>query len=109
MPKKYHRPPATKRRKKKKTSTPRVFEPLPEAETDNSAAIVRDVAPDEIDDGYDDDEEFLEQPVAEPAETRRTNVEHLVTDYGYVLSELRLSLGLAAFLMVALVITSILR
>lgn len=116
MPKKYHRPPTAKRRKKKKNSTPRILEPLPEDETDNSATVVQDVAPDEPGDEYGDDyddefdeDEFVEEPAAEPVEVRRTSVQHLVTDYGYVLTELRLSLGLAAFLIVALIITAILR
>lgn len=111
MSKKYHRPPAAKK-KKKKASGPRVLEPLPEERTDNSAIVVQDVAPDDIGDDYDDEgaeEESVEQPVAQPVEARRTSVSHLVTDYGYVLTELRLSIGLAAFLIVSLILIAIIR
>jgi hypothetical protein len=109
MPKKYHRPPATKRRKSKKsTTTPRVLEPLPEDNTDHSTAVVQDAAPDDQDEAYDDAEETVE-PVPSAAFERRTHVSHLVMDYSYVLKDIRLSLGLAAFLIVALVITAIFR
>ncbi|MFQ5471874.1 MAG: hypothetical protein ACE5FA_03165 [Dehalococcoidia bacterium] len=114
MPKKYHRPPATKRRKSKKSTTsPRILEPLPEDNTDHSTAVVEDAASDELDEAYDDEAYDDAEEPAEPAPSavfeRRTQVSHLVTDYSYVLTEIKLSLGLAAFLIVALVITAILR
>jgi hypothetical protein len=110
VPKKYHRPPATKRRKTKKPSSQRVFEPLPESETDHSETVIQEVAPDDVDESYEDDaEEVLEPVTTVAAPVSKVRVEHLVTDYRYVVSELRLSLGLAAFLIVALLITAILR
>ncbi len=109
MPKKYHRPPATKRRKSKKSTTaPRVLEPLPEDNTDHSTAVVEDAAPDDLDEAYDDAEEPTE-PVPSSAFEGRSHVSHLVLDYAYVLKDIRLSLGLAAFLILALVITAIFR
>ena len=109
MPKKYHRPPATKRRKSKKSAAaPRVLEPLPEDNTDHSTAVVEDAAPDDLDEAYDDAEETVE-PVTSVAFERRTQVSHLVMDYAYVLKDIRLSLGLAGFLILALVITAIFR
>ena len=107
MPKKYHRPPATKRRKSKKSSTaPRVLEPLPEDDTDHSTAVVEDAAPDDLDEVNDDAEETVEA-VPSAAFERQTQVSHLVMDYAYVLKDIRLSLGLAAFLIVAIGITAL--
>lgn len=116
MPKKYHRPPTAKRRKSKKTTSPNVLEPLPESQTDNSSAlpVAEDVdeaaAPGAVDE-YDDEEEddFVMPAQVAAAARKERQVRHLVADYSYVLGEVRLSLGLAAFLIVALIITGILR
>lgn len=114
MPRKYHRPPTTKRRKRKKSATPNVYEPLPEeSQTDHSTAAIGDA---------DSEDAPAEAPVArqeQAAQERATPSDfgarkarparHLVTDYTYVVDEIKLSLGLATFLIIALVITAILR
>lgn len=114
MPRKYHRPPTTKRRKSKKTTSPNVLEPLPESQTDNTAAALDDedadeeTAPVEVDEFVDEEEEYDVAPAPGMAKKVR-EARHLVTDYSYVLTEVRLSVGLAIFLIVALIITGILR
>lgn len=114
MPRKYHRPPAAKRRKSKKTTSPNVLEPLPESQTDNSAAVIDEEDADEtaaaveVDEYVDRQEEYEVAPTPGMAKKERA-VRHLVADYGYVLTEVRLSIGLALFLLVALIITGILR
>lgn len=114
MPRKYHRPPSAKRRKSKKSTTPNVLEPLPEPQTDHSRTAVHEepkgAATAET--AIDVEEYAEEEDVATPApatERKARTVRHLVADYTYVLSELKLSIGLAVFLIVALVITAILR
>lgn len=118
MPRKYHKPPSTKRRKSKKSTTPNVLEPLPESQTDHSASADEEApAPEspaanetavDVDEYEEEREEYV--PPATPAMQKKARpVRHLVADYTYVLSELRLSVGLALFLIVALVITGILR
>lgn len=121
MPRKYHRPPTTKRRKSKKTTSPNVLEPLPESQTDHSTAPVDDEenedaeafdAPVETEEYVDEDEDEAYEPM--PAQVAAAGkkarpVRHLVADYSYVATELKLSIGLAVFLMVALAITAALR
>lgn len=115
MPRKYHRPPTAKRRKSKKTTSPNVLEPLPESQTDHSAAVINEEDADETAaplaaEEYDEAEE---QPavasVAPGMAKKERSVRHLAADYAYVLNELRLSIGLAVFLITALIITGILR
>lgn len=114
MPRKYHRPPTAKRRKSKKTTSPNVLEPLPESQTDHSAAVINDEDVDEttspvaVEEYVEEEEEYQVAPAPGMAKKERA-VRHLVADYGYVLREVRLSIGLAVFLIVALVITGILR
>jgi hypothetical protein len=114
LPRKYHRPPTAKRRKSKKTSSPNVLEPLPESQTDISEEAFDGEVDEEFEEGDDiaeyvdegeDDYEYEAAPVEQKARPAR----HLVADYGYVLSEMKVSLALALFLVVALAITAILR
>lgn len=119
VPRKYHRPPTTKRRKSKKTTSPNVLEPLPESQTDNSTAAIKQevaeetaapVATEEYVEEAEEEEVAMPAQVAAAGKKQRTRVvRHLVADYSYVLSEVRLSIGLAVFLIVALIITGILR
>jgi hypothetical protein len=116
VPKKYHRPPTAKRRKSKKTTSPNVLEPLPESQTDNSSAVMDDADVDETatpfteEEYVDEEEDDVVMPAQVAAAARKErSVRHLVADYSYVRSEVRLSLGLAAFLIIALIITGILR
>lgn len=120
MPRKYHRPPTTKRRKSKKTSSPNVLEPLPESQTDHSAAGVEEEAAEEFGESAgaetyaETEEDEGEAYEAAPAQVisaakKARPTRHLVADYSYVLTEVRVSIGLAIFLIVALAITAILR
>lgn len=119
MPRKYHRPPTTKRRKSKKTSSPNVLEPLPESQTDHSGATVEDEdeaaeeygEPVETEEYVDEDDEVYEAAPAQVAAAAKKArpVRHLVADYTYVLTEIKLSIALAIFLIVALAITAIFR
>ena len=118
MPRKYHRPPTTKRRKSKKTSSPNVLEPLPESQTDHSAATVdEDEAaedygePVETEEYVDEEDEVYEAAPAQVAAAAKKArpVRHLVADYTYVLTEIRMSIALAIFIIVALAITAIFR
>ena len=81
---------------------------MPEDRTDHSTAVVEDAASEQEDEVYDDAKEAA-APLPSAAFERPTQVSHLVMDYGYVLKDIRLSVALAAFLIVALVITAIFR
>lgn len=108
MPRKYHRPPAVKRRKSKKTS-PFVSEGAPEPGNGDAADLI--TQPDDLEEEDDD----MDEPVAArqfavgKPEKSRAPSKHLVTDHGYIRSEIVRILGLAALLIVSLVITAILR
>ena len=110
MPRKYHRPPTAKRRKSKKSATvPYVLEPPPEP--DNGAAPAID----------EEQEEELATPAASAVRVREesraapgrtsgaTPSKHVSRDYSYVRGEILRIVAVAGFLVVALVITSILR
>ncbi len=105
MPRKY-RPPAAKRRKSKKTG-PYVFEGAPEREDGPDAEVA--AASDEL-----DDEEWAGDAQAvvvagEGPSKGRAPARHLVKDYSHVRAEVIRILELAAFLMVSLLITALLR
>ncbi len=107
MPRKYHRPPAVKRRKSKKTS-PFVSEGAPEPENGQDTEVA--AAPDELDDEeWAGNAQATVAVAAEGREKSRAPSKHLVIDHGYIRSEVLRTLGLAAFLIVSLVITAILR
>ena len=111
MPRKYHRPPAAKRRKSKKAPSPQVFEPAPEPQNGGSPFV---------------DEESV--PLAEPAPAaaepfrapkpgrsasggapRQAGGKHITKDYSYVRAEVARIVLVAGFLITSLVITAILR
>jgi hypothetical protein len=108
LPRKY-RPPAAKRRKDRTTNIP--YQPAPPpAEENNSwateealdgsdSAVAVDVAP------------VPAEPVSSPArrEAGMPRERHVTRDYSYVRGELAKIVVIAAFLIVALIITSILR
>ncbi|HSP55026.1 MAG TPA: hypothetical protein VLS25_05505 [Dehalococcoidia bacterium] len=99
MPRKYHRPPAVKRRKAKKTSYLYPGSPEPEADEDTEVSA----APDEL------DEEEWEETFPVGGAKGRAATRHLVKDYSYVRSEVMRILGLAAFLVISLTLTAVLR
>ncbi len=114
MPRRYHRPPAVKRRKSRRPGAPYPYE---EASPGDGTAVGEPAlddaeggAWDESDD-YEDDEPAVPAAVAtqpKPAAGREAS-RHIQKDYSYVRSELMRILALAVFLFVALVITAILR
>ncbi len=109
MPRKYHRPPTAKRRKSKKSTVPYVLEQPPEP--DNGAAPAID----------EEQEEELATPAASAVRVREESraapgrtggaapSKHVSRDYSYVRGEILRIVAVAGFLVVALVITSILR
>jgi hypothetical protein len=113
LPRRYHRPPAAKRRKPKRTSTP-----LPYEEPDVSGATDSPLIT--SDDGYDDEweegDELDDEPLTAPAVATavrpaagRERVQHLQRDFSYVRTELLRMAAVSGFLVVALIITAILR
>ena len=66
-------------------------------------------------DDFEDEDDDMDEPVAAAQfavgkpEKSRAPARHLVIDHGYIRSEVVRTLGLAAFLIVSLVITAILR
>ena len=107
MPRKYHRPPAAKRRKSKKTA-PYVFEGAPEPEDGEAAELI--ASPEEL----DEDDWTREAGATRATETGRSArgrapVGHIVKDFSYVRTEIVRILALAAFLIVSLLITAVLR
>lgn len=110
MPRKYHRPPTAKRRKSKKSaSVPYVLEQPPEP--DNGAAPAVD----------EEQEEELAMPAASVVRVREesraapgrtsgtTPSKHVSRDYSYVRGEILRIVAVAGFLVIALVITAMLR
>jgi len=106
LPRKYHRPPTVKRRKPKKTA-PYVFQGTPEPGNGDATELV---SPEEE---LEEDEERYAGSARAPAVGGRGQAgaatKHLVKDYSYVRAEIVRILGLAAFLIVSLAITAILR
>jgi len=109
LPRRYHRPPAVKRRKPKKTSPGLTYEDL--VGPDNGDAPSSGVtAPSEM---------RTYSPVAAPVDrgpsrssgpaTSAGASKHVTRDYSYVRREVVRILAVAGFLLVSLIITSILR
>jgi hypothetical protein len=104
LPRKYHRPPAVKRRKTKKSS-PYVFGATPEPDEGEGTELA--AAPDEL-----EEEDWIEegQTVLAPQGAKGgAPVRHLVKDYSYVRGEVLRIVGLGSFLIVSLLITALLR
>jgi hypothetical protein len=101
VPRKYHRPPdtTTKRRKTRRSPVPYEFEAPP---------VETAVEEETFEDGDD-------SPVATAEYARSTSTgaargeRHVMVDYGYVRSEIVRIAVIMAFLIIALVITSIFR
>jgi hypothetical protein len=109
LPRKY-RPPAARRRKNKKQA-PYYVEPLPQSPgaattTDGAEAVLTDEA---------EEEDVLLEEETQPVQTRQrerataTPVKHMTKDYSYVRSEIKRIALVAGILIVALIITAILR
>jgi hypothetical protein len=105
LPRKYHRPPAAKRRKSKKASSPQVFAPLPETGNGGAPFAPAESAP-----------VAEAAPLAAAAEPRRAGAasgqlagKHISKDYSYVRAEVVRIVLVAGFLIVSLVVTAILR
>jgi hypothetical protein len=105
LPRKY-RPPAAKRRKAKKTGA-YSFDGAPEPEAGEDTEVA--AAPEELDDEEWPGDALAAETVAESPQKGRAPVRHLVKDYSYVQGEVVRILGLAAFLIVSLLITAVLR
>ncbi|OFV85093.1 MAG: hypothetical protein A2W26_01440 [Acidobacteria bacterium RBG_16_64_8] len=108
MPRRYHRPPAAKRRKAKKTSIPYAFEAAAEPENGGLPAAELDVG-----DEAEEDIGFEEHVAVGRAAREKTAAEsptrHIQRDYSYVRAEVFRILMVAAFLIISLTITAILR
>lgn len=101
MPRKY-RPPATKRRKAKKPAS-YAFESAPEPEEETSTEL--SASAEEL-----DEEDWTREAAAQVEDRgRKQPARHLVKDYSYVQGEVLRILGLAVFLIVALLITALFR
>lgn len=105
MPRRYHRPPSTKRRKPKKTTIPYAFEAEPEP-----AGVEAPVAAPAL------EAEELEEPALEPAVVTRPSgekrpseagVRHITRDYRYVRSEVIRIVLVAGLLLTCLVIAAV--
>ncbi len=97
MPRKYHRPPAAKRRKRKTVTYQFPVAPEPEA----GAAPELDTAVAELE--YEPEEEAAAGP------SHAAGGRHITKDYSYVRAEVLRILLIAGFLMASLVVTAILR
>lgn len=109
MPRKYHRPPAAKRRKSKKATTPLAFDAAPEGQDGDvpaagAAEAVSTMEPPSV---VASSSAAPEQRAG--ASAARTPGAHVTRDYSYVRTEILRILLVAGFLMVALIITSIFR
>lgn len=102
MPRKYHRPPdtATRRRKNRKSPIPYEFD-APPADT----AVEEDLLSGDIGEEPAAPPEFVRRSAAPAARGER----HVTVDYGYVRGEVVQIFAIMAFLIIALVITSIFR
>lgn len=108
MPRKYHRPPAAKRRKPRKTNVPyAVPEDSPEAAGSVTSVAELDVDAEEEEDADDPSQVYGRRP--ESRSGRLTTPSHIAKDYSYVRTEVVRILAIAAFLIAALIITGILR
>lgn len=103
MPRRYHRPPAAKRRKAKKSTIPYAFEAATGPDDGGLAAA----------EAHGDDSVSLAAPdvAREPASEKggEAPVYHIGRDYSYVRAEVLRILVVAAFLLVSLAITAVLR
>ncbi len=108
MPRRYHRPPAAKRRKAKKTSIPYAFEAAAEPENGGLPAAELDA------EGEGQESVAFEEHVAVGRPAREKSAveaptRHIQRDYSYVRAEVFRILMVAAFLIISLTITAILR
>ena len=113
MPRRYHRPPAAKRRKTRRTGPAGPYE---ENAGPNGGAPAEAPADEFEGEEWEEDAELDVEPstvasavaAEEERETPR-HLRHIQRDYGYVRGELQRIAIVAAVLIVALVITAILR
>ncbi len=112
LPRKYHRPPAVKRRKSRKTTVPYIVdEPLPPEDGGTPAYTSSEsVGTAEL------PAQFQAGPTVSLAEDRgatsqraRAGSRYINRDYSYVRREIVRIAGVAGFLIVSLIITAILR
>jgi hypothetical protein len=111
LPRRY-RPPAAKRRKTKRGASPAPFEePIAVPTTDSSI-----LTSDEADEEWEDDEEFEDEPASSAAVATavrpaagRERTQHMQRDFSYVRTELIRVAAVGGFLIIALIITAILR
>ena len=112
VPRKYHRPPTAKRRKpKKSTTSPYVLEQPPEPDNGDAPAVSAE----------EQEEEALAKAAAPAVRAREESravasrspgaapAKHVSRDYSYVRGEILRIVAVAGFLVIALVITAVLR
>ena len=112
MPRKYHRPPAAKRRKSKKAPSPQVFEPAPEPQNGGTPFVDEESVP--LAEPAPASAEPLrapkpERPSASGGAPRQAGGKHIMKDFSYVRAEVARIVLVAGFLITSLVITAILR
>jgi hypothetical protein len=103
LPRKYHRPPTTKRRKERKTNVPYAVPEEAMATNGGSVALEDDEG------GVLEDGAVVEAAPPENRAPRGSAAGHIQRDYSYVRTELVRIAVVAAFLVVALIVTAILR
>ena len=106
MPRKYHRPPATKRRKSKKAS-PYTFEGVPEPDENEESELA--ASTDELDQEDWPGEARVTSAAEETRSKGRASIRHVVKDYSYVRGEVVRIVSIGAFIIAGLVITALLR
>lgn len=105
MPRRYHRPPTAKRRKAKKTSIPYAFEAAAEPENGGLPAAEADAG----DEGAATRAPVLMARATSATASAEAPTRHVERDYSYVRAEVFRILMVAAFLIISLTITAILR
>jgi hypothetical protein len=111
LPRRYHRPPAAKRRKPKRNEPQTPYQEPPQEDPD-SPVLTTEEDLEEWDDG---EEEFGDSPATAAVATAvrpapgRERTQHVQRDFSYVRTELIRVAAVGTFLVVSLIITAILR
>jgi hypothetical protein len=112
LPRRY-RPPAAKRRKSKRSAPQSPYEQPEPVDGASSPVAASD---EDYDEEWEEDEEFDEEPAPRAAVATavrpaagRARTQHLQRDFSYVRTELIRVAAVGAFLLIALIITAILR
>ena len=111
MPRRYHRPPALKRRKVRRPGSPTSLEETASIENGLSTDVSSDAfAGEEWDDEAEVEDSVSTAFVAEANQgSSRDPVRHIQRDYGYVRSELTRIAAMAAIIVLGLAVVAIIR